>query len=131
MPAVPGLVLVVEDDAAVRKSLKFALELEGLSVRLYEDGGRLLADRDLPSQGCLVIDYHMPDIDGIDLIRRLRGRHIELPAILITSKAAPWLRELALQAGFQQILEKPLEDESLLDGIHSALAGTVRPARLV
>ncbi|WP_262265981.1 response regulator [Microvirga yunnanensis] len=125
MPTAPGPVLVVEDDTAVRQSLKFALELEGLSVRLYEDGGRLLADRDMPSQGCLVIDYHMPGFDGIELMRRLRRRDVALPAILITSKATPWLRELARQAGFRQILEKPLEDESLLNGIRSALATPV------
>ncbi len=122
MPMIPGLVIVVDDDEAVRQSLKFALELEGLSVRLYEDGDHLLADGDLPSNACLVVDYQMPSMDGVDLVRRLRGRQVDLPAILITAKAAPGLGERALRSGFQQVLEKPLEDGPLLEGIRGALA---------
>ena len=60
MSKTPGPVLVIDDDAAVRNSLKFALELEGLDVRLYEGGEGILADADLPSNGCLVVDYFMP-----------------------------------------------------------------------
>jgi FixJ family two-component response regulator len=122
MLPIKGPVLVVDDDAAVRQSLKFALEQEGLEVRLYEDGAQLCADRKLPPTGCLVIDLMMPGMDGIALVRRLREHHIDLPAILITTPGSPSLRAQALRAGFWQVLEKPLEDGSLLDGIHSALA---------
>jgi two-component system response regulator FixJ len=117
-----GPVIVVDDDDAVRRSLKFALELEGLDVRLYGGGGQLLADRDIPDRGCLVVDYYMPGIDGIELVSRLRHRHVALPAILITAKATDDLRRRAAGAGFQQVLEKPLEDSALIDGIRHALA---------
>ena len=124
MPAITGPVLVVDDDAAVRQSLKFALEQEGLDVRLYEGGAQLLADGALPPTGCLVIDLTMPEMDGIDLIGRLRARHVNLPAILITSPASLRLHARALRAGFRLVLEKPLEDGTLLDGIHGALAAS-------
>jgi FixJ family two-component response regulator len=119
---ITGPVIVVDDDDAVRQSLKFALELEGLSVRLYQDSDHFLAENDLPPMGCLVVDYHMAGIDGIDLVKRLRVRRVDLPAILITTKCTPGLLERARRVGFRQVLEKPLEDCSLLEGIRSALA---------
>lgn len=124
MPTNPGPVIVVDDDEAVRRSLKFALELEGLAVRLYGGGEELLADKDLPVKGCLVIDYHMPAMNGVDLIDRLRRREVDLPAILITAEATDDLRRRAARAGFKHVLEKPLEDGALVDSIHGALAGT-------
>jgi two-component system response regulator FixJ len=122
MSKTPEPVLVIDDDAAVRNSLKFALELEGLDVRLYEGGEDILADADLPSNGCLVVDYFMPRMNGVELVKTLRGRHIELPAILITAKANEDIRKRAALAGFRQVLEKPLEDSSLVDSIRGALA---------
>ncbi|WP_445500722.1 response regulator transcription factor [Microvirga sp. G4-2] len=124
MPAITGPVFVVDDGAAVRQSLKFALEQEGLEVRLYEDGARLLADGELPSTGCLVVDLTMPGMDGIHLVSRLREQHFDLPAILITTPGSPWLRERAMRTGFLLVLEKPLEDNALLDGITGALAAS-------
>jgi len=117
----PGPVLVVDDDAAVRHSLKFVLELEGLDVRLYEGGEDLLAAGDLPANGCLVVDYRMPAMDGVELMDRLRRRRVSLPAILITSKATRDLCERAARSGYRQVLEKPLEDSRLVDSIRCAL----------
>jgi FixJ family two-component response regulator len=122
MSMTPGLVIVVDDDDAVRQSLKFALEMEGLNVRLYESGDALLADSNLPLSGCLVIDYYMPAMDGVELIDRLRGRSVRLPAILITARATKDLRRRAARSGFREVLEKPLEDGALIDCIHGALA---------
>ncbi len=121
MPTSPGPVLVVDDEAAVRHSLKFVLELEGLDVRLYEGGADLLAAGDLPVNGCLVVDYCMPTMDGVELMDRLRGRRVDLPAILITSKATRDLCERAARSGYRQVLEKPLEDSRLVDSIRCAL----------
>jgi FixJ family two-component response regulator len=115
-------VIVVDDDEAVRKSLKFALELEGLDVRLYDGSEQILSDTDLPKHGCLVIDYYMPAMNGVELIDALRLRHVDLPAILITAKATDDLRRRAARAGFRQVLEKPLEDGSLVDSIRGALS---------
>ncbi|WP_262030144.1 response regulator transcription factor [Microvirga sp. Mcv34] len=126
MPKTPGsIILVIEDDDAVRRSLKFALELEGLEVHLYESGEQLLADPDLPPTRCLVVDYTMPGMDGITLVERLRQLLVTLPALLITARSSPALRERALRSGFRQVLEKPLEDSSLLDRIRDALTAAV------
>ena len=121
MSATSGAVLVVDDDAAVRNSLKFALELEGFDVRAYDGGPALLADKALVSGGCLVVDQHMPGLTGIQLVDRLHDLSLDIPAILITAKANDDLRLSAARSGLRHVLEKPLEDGALLDGIRSAL----------
>ncbi|WP_414473721.1 response regulator transcription factor [Microvirga sp. M2] len=121
MSMIPGPVIVVDDDAAVRQSLKFALELEGMEVRTYESGAELLADPELPTSGCLVVDYYMPAMNGVELMDRLRGRLVRLPAILITARMTDDMRRRAASSGFRQVIEKPLEDSTLLDGIRGAL----------
>ena len=118
----PGSVLIVDDDAAVRDSLKFALGMEGMQVRLYRDGVDLLADDCLPEHGCLVVDYHMPAIDGIQLVAILRGLRKQHPAILISGHVSADVRKRAAEAGFRDVLEKPLLDETLVNSIRGALA---------
>lgn len=124
MSPVAGTVLVVDDDAAVRASLKFALEVEGFQVKLYDRGAALLADANLPERACLVVDYRMPDIDGIELIERLRRLNVTLPAILITVRVTKQLRMLAQKLGLTAVLEKPLSDSELVESIRAALAST-------
>ena len=116
-----GTVLIVDDDAAVRSSLKFALEIEGLAVRLYDGAAALLADRALPSCGCLVVDYRMPVMDGLELIEALRARDVAMPAILITGRANKQLRLRAARSDVRRVLEKPLSDGMLVDSIRAAL----------
>jgi two-component system, LuxR family, response regulator FixJ len=125
MSMTPGPVIVVDDDAAVRQSLKFALELEGLNVRLYEGADELLAESELPDSGCLVVDYYMPKMNGVELMDRLRRRLVKLPAILITARATDEMRHRAARSGFRQVIEKPLEDGTLVDSIRGALAAPV------
>jgi FixJ family two-component response regulator len=122
MPTRTGTVIVVDDDAAVRNALKFALELEGLTVILCESGRDVLDRQDLPASGCVVIDYRMAEMDGFQLISELRGRQVSLPAILLTSQVNADLRQRAIKAGFFDVLEKPLHDSSLLDTVRAALA---------
>jgi uncharacterized protein (DUF2267 family)/DNA-binding NarL/FixJ family response regulator len=122
-----GSVIVVDDDAAVRNSLKFCLELEGFDVRVYEGGKELLADAGLSSASCLVIDQYMPGMTGVELVDRLRERYVDVPAILITAKASDELRRRAALSGVRQVLEKPLEDCGLFEGIRSAIASPRAP----
>lgn len=124
MLAVPEVVLVVDDDAAVRAALKFVLEVEGFQVRLYDGAQAVLADTDLPKRGCLVVDYRMPGIDGIELINRLRRQNVMLPAILISGRVNGQLRNHAAKSGMTCVLEKPLLDAALVENIRGALSAT-------
>jgi FixJ family two-component response regulator len=114
------VVIVIDDDLAVRNSLKFSLEVEGLTVRSYATGAELLSAGDLALCSCLVVDQNMPGMNGLDLITLLRARHFAAPAILITSHPSSSLRERAQQAGVP-IVEKPLLGNALLDKIRDAV----------
>lgn len=116
MSKAPDVILLVDDDAAVRNALKFSLEMEGFSVRLYPTPEALLAETDLPADGCLVIDYRMPEIDGLELVERLRNRGVALPVLLISGRVTRSLRDRASGLGIRDVLEKPLSD----------LAGSIR-----
>jgi FixJ family two-component response regulator len=109
-------VIVVDDDLAVRTSLKFLLESEGFTVRSYATGAALLGAGELTSCGCLVVDQQMPGISGLDLIDLLRSRHYSGPAILITSDPNLSVRARAKKASVP-IVEKPLLGNALLQKI--------------
>jgi FixJ family two-component response regulator len=117
--SVPGfIVIVIDDDLAVRNSLKFSLEVEGFTVRSYATGAELLdVGDDLAGCSCLVVDQNMPGMSGLDLIALLRARQPAAPAILITSHPSLSLRERARAAGVP-IVEKPLLGNALIDKIH-------------
>jgi two-component system, LuxR family, response regulator FixJ len=114
------VILVIDDDPAVRNSLKFALEIEGFSVRLYPTGAELLEEKEMPESGCLVADYHLPGMNGLDLLARLRERNVRLPAILITTHPSAAIRHRATLAGVR-LIEKPLLSDTLFQGIRAAL----------
>ena len=115
------IVLVLDDDEAVRESLKFSLELEGFAVRLCADGDELLAHPDLDRASCLILDYRMPAMDGFEVLARLAAKRATLPVILITSDVSSSLRSRAARVGVLQVLEKPLSDSALLENIQAAL----------
>lgn len=115
------IVLVVDDDLAVRESLKFALELEGLAVRAFGSGSELLEHADLPRASCLILDYRMPAMDGFEVLDRLADQRIRLPVILITSDATSAIRHRAASRGVQHVLEKPLSDSTLVENIQDIL----------
>lgn len=117
------IILVVDDDMAVRESLKFALELEGLTVRVCGSGEELLNHPDLAAAGCILLDYKMPVMDGLEVLDQLAARKIKVPVILITSRATNAILRRAKAAGVRRILEKPLLDGALLDSIQAVLGG--------
>jgi two-component system, LuxR family, response regulator FixJ len=115
------ILLVVDDDAAVLNSLKFALQLEGFTVRLYSSAQELLDEPELPEAGCLLIDYYMPPgITGLELLAELRQRNVKLPALLITGHPSVAVRRQAAEAGVR-LLEKPLLGNGLIEAIHDAV----------
>ncbi len=116
------MVLVVDDDLAVRESLKFALELEGLTVRVCANGKELLEHPDLPEARCLILDCRMPVMDGFEVLDCLAARKVRLPVILITGDATGALRRRAAAAGVWHVLEKPLLDSALMENIRDVLS---------
>ena len=116
-------VIIIDDKCAIRNSLKFSLELEGFCVQTYSSPRKLLAQGHFPQKACcLVIDYKLPEMNGLQLLEQLRARNCMLPAILITTNPTSKLARQAEYAG-ATLIEKPLLGDSLIQGIHSALTG--------
>ncbi len=114
-------VYVVDDDADVLGSLRFLLETDGFDVRTFRNGASLLNAVRSTGVDCFVIDYKMPDMNGIDLAGRLRNRDIAAPVILITGYPDENISAKAEAAGVRHVLMKPLLDESLVTRIRGAI----------
>jgi FixJ family two-component response regulator len=119
-PARP-IVYVVDDDPGVLGSLRFLLETDGFDVETFRNGQALLNAIASKGADCIVIDYKMPNIDGIDLASRLRSRHIAAPIILITGYPDDNISAKAAVAGVYEVLLKPHLEESLLARIRGAI----------
>ena len=120
-------VYVVDDDADVLGSLRFLLETDGFEVRTCRSGASLLNAVGSTGVDCFVIDYKMPEMNGIDLVRRLRNRDIAAPVILITGYPDENIAARAEAVGVRHVLRKPLLDESLVTRIRGAIQ-EARPA---
>jgi two-component system, LuxR family, response regulator FixJ len=112
------LVVIVDDDPAVRTSLAFLLETEGIAVRTYATGAELLAD--VPPAACFIVDHNLPGMSGLDLLAELRHRELVAPAILITTHPSAAVRERAATSG-TVLVEKPLLGDALFHEVRSAL----------
>ena len=117
---VKQVILVVDDDEAVRDSLRNLMESEGFEVRAFSNGHDLLNEASLPTTGCLIVDYHMPAMNGLELVSALRGRGVSIPAILITGNPTKYVRDRAATIAVL-VVEKP-PGSYLLDCVHEAFA---------
>jgi two-component system response regulator FixJ len=115
-----GAVAVVDDDDAVRDSLQFLLEIAGFQVDAYSSAQQFLNDATLADLRCLVVDQHMPDTTGLQLVTQLRAQGATLPVALITGSPSPDLVRRAQQLGIAAVLEKPLADDVLLNFVAGA-----------
>ncbi|MEE7448991.1 DNA-binding response regulator [Methylobacterium radiotolerans] len=115
------LVHVVDDDPAMRDSVAFLLGTEGFAVQLYEAGSDLLNRLAKPATGCVLTDIRMPGIDGLELLRRLRGAGYRLPVVMMTGHGDVPLAVEAMKLGACDFIEKPFDDETLFQALRSAL----------
>ena len=107
-------VAVVDDDDAVRDSLRFLLEAAGFSVATFGSAAQFLNEASFDNLSCLVVDQHMPGQTGLQLINSLRSQGAKLPVALITGSPSADLLRQAGELGVARVLEKPLNDEVLL-----------------
>ena len=114
-------VYVADDDAGVLSSLRFLLETDGFDVRTFRSGTALLNALDHAPVDCFVIDYKMPDINGVDLTDHLRKRGATAPVVLITGYHDENLAARAAAAGVRDFLLKPLLDDNLAKRIRKAI----------
>jgi two-component system, LuxR family, response regulator FixJ len=117
------VLLVLDDDPAVRDSLNFSLGIEGFDVRVYASPKEFLNDNSLPAFGsCLIVDYHMPEMNGLDVIAKLRERQSSMPAILMTGLLDAKLRQRASAVGVL-FVEKPIRGTALIECVHALFDG--------
>ena len=121
MPSDKPIVHVIDDDEAVREALAFQLGSAGIDVRTYESAVAFLEVAPTVQSGCIITDVRMPELSGVDLLRRLRELKVAVPVIVITAHGDIPLAVEAMRLGAVDFLEKPFEDEALLASVRSAL----------
>ena len=122
---VEPVVHVIDDDEAVRHSLKFLIECAGYTVRDHDSALSFLASLSqvgLPEPGCIVTDVRMPQMTGVELIEKLKQLDIREPVIVITGHADVPMAIQAMKAGVSDFIEKPFSDDAILSAIATALA---------
>jgi two-component system response regulator FixJ len=126
-PSGKSTIYIVDDDFDVLKSLRFLFETEGFEVRTFRSGSALLGSPTRHKADCLVVDYKMPEIDGLELLQRLRILGIHTPIVLITGHADDDFSAKARRAGASQVLRKPHLADSLPAVVREAIGQTNPP----
>jgi two-component system response regulator FixJ len=121
MSSTDVVVHVVDDEEPVRNSLAFLLGSAGFAVRTHSSATAFLSIASSIRNGCLVTDLRMPDIDGVELLRRLKAAGAMLPAIVVTGHGDVQMAVEAMKTGALDFIEKPFSDDVLIDSIHRAV----------
>src|ERR1700749_3608838 len=112
---------IIDDDAAMRDSLTFLLDVNGYAAKAWETADDFLKDDAARTSSCIISDIRMPGMNGIELVRKLRSGGSGCPVILITGHGDVALAVEAMKAGAADFIEKPFDDDALLGAIRSAL----------
>jgi FixJ family two-component response regulator len=115
------IVAIVDDDEAVGNAIKVLLRSTGLIAQTFSSGEEFLRSPELSRIGCLVVDFDMPRMNGLDLRNNLSRLGKEIPTVLITAYPSDDVRARALQAGVICYLTKPFDESDLLNGIQAGL----------
>ena len=115
-----GTVYVVDDDPDVLSSLRFLFEIEGFKVKTFADGEHLLAGPMPRPEDCLLIDYKLGPIDGLEVVRQLRERNVTKPVVLITIYEG--LEKRAAALGISHVLQKPHFEENVVCRVEAAMS---------
>jgi two-component system response regulator FixJ len=121
MPDERRPVAVVDDDDAVRDSLRFLLEASGFEVLTFVSACQFLSAIERDGVACALLDQHMPGVTGLELLRRLHQRFPAMPVALMTGSPSPELTRQALALGAAVVLDKPLAEPALLRFVGQAI----------
>ena len=121
MNPVSPLIQVVDDDDAVRDGLSLLLGTVGLRVAAWKDPQAFLSGLDRESVGAIVLDVRMPGISGLSVLESMRAQGIDQPVIMLTGHGTVEMCRRAFKSGAAEFLEKPVDDEELLDAIRKAV----------
>lgn len=108
------LVHLVDDDAAIRRSVGFILKTNGHLVEPYESGNALLKNSAALGEGCILLDIRMPGMDGLEVQQALQDKGVNLPVIIMTGHGDVALAVRAMKAGAVDFIEKPFGKDALL-----------------
>jgi two-component system response regulator FixJ len=115
-------VYVIDDDEAMRDSLEFLLSAAGFRVHLFDSAAAFVATLASAAVGCVVTDIRMPGMDGLELLRRVKGERIALPVVIMTGHGDVPLAVEAMRSGASDFVEKPFDDERLIGAIRTAIS---------
>jgi FixJ family two-component response regulator len=121
VPNTRPLVAIVDDDEAVGNAIKVLMRSIGLVAQAFSSGEEFLRSPELRRTGCLVVDFDMPKMSGLDLHNNLSRLGKEIPTVMITAYPSDDIRARALQAGVICYLPKPFNESDLLNCIQGAL----------
>jgi two-component system, LuxR family, response regulator FixJ len=116
------IIYVIDDDEAARHSLEFLLKTAGMTVRSFDSAKAFLAVLPQTRSGCIITDVRMPEITGIDLLRKVKELGLDIPVIVITGHGDISLAVDAMKIGAVDFLEKPFDDEALLAAVKGSLS---------
>jgi two-component system response regulator FixJ len=117
-----AVIHLIDDDEHVRRAVAFLLGTAGLAVRVHESAVKFVEELENLQPGCIVSDVRMPGMDGVELLRCLKARDVNMPAIIMTGHADVALAVEAMKAGAVDFIEKPFDDEVLLAAVRNALS---------
>jgi len=120
------LIHLIDDDEAVRASLSLLIGTVGLRVQAWADAQRFLDSFDRESVGAIVLDVRMPGISGLTVLQRLVEQGVDQPVIMLTGHGTVEMCRRAFKAGAAEFLEKPVDDEALLEALQNAVRQHVR-----
>jgi two-component system, LuxR family, response regulator FixJ len=121
-------IAVVDDDPAVSDSIRALLEAHGAFVHTYQSGSAFL--RASPKVDCLVLDYHMPGLNGLDVISELQKNGRTAPTVLITAIDDPSVEQRALRLGIKELVKKSSGPQALLQTIRAKLEEALCPRNI-
>ena len=113
----------------MRKALRRLLATHGFRVEAYESGNDFLAALASHPADCLVLDLHMPEVSGFDMLVAFESQHIAIPVVVITGHDEPGTSDRVRTLGASAYLKKPVDESTLLSAIASAIAGTEHPGK--